>query len=473
MSVPNLSSALALAVQIRAGEVSSTEAVEAALARIAAHQPAVNAFTVVRAEQALTEAARIRPGDPRVMAGVPIAVKDLFTPLTGWRQSQGSALFGDWTPNYDAHVVRRLKAAGCVIVGTTNTPEFGLVATTEPSRFGPTRNPWDLERTAGGSSGGSGAAVAAGMVAAAHGSDGGGSIRIPAACCGLVGLKPARGRISVGPDLGDAYLGTDGVLTHTVADTAAFLDVLAGYEWGDATWAPPPSETHAQAANRPPGPLRIRVVTTPPIDAPVDPVCLDAVRSTADLLSDLGHRLEEGHLPWDAPDGFELFKTLWSVGASLGLAFGALVTGRSPRREDVEAFTWALHTQGERVDAVSFLVTITRLQAIARQVVAEWRHVDLVLTPALAQRPPKIGEIDTVSNDAAATFLQAAQFTPFTPMVNITGQPAISLPLFQGEDGLPVGIQLIGPPAGEGTLLAVASQLEEALPWAQRRPPLF
>ena len=464
--------ALTLAGQVRSGEVSATQAVEASLARIQALQPSINAFTQVRAEQALEAAAQIRAGDARPFAGVPIGIKDLFSPMAGWRQSQGSNLFGDWTPDYDAYVVRRLKQAGCLIVGTTNTPEFGLVATTEPSRFGPTRNPWDLERTAGGSSGGSGAAVAAGMVPVAHGSDGGGSIRIPAACCGLVGLKPSRGRVSPGPDLGDAYLSSDGVLTHTVADTAALLDVMAGYEWGDANWATPPATSFAQAANRQPGRLRIRVVTTPPIDVVVDPTCLEAARQAADLLSDLGHQVEEGRLPWDAPDGLELFKTLWTVGASFGIAFGGLMTGRSPRQEDVEAFTWAMHRQGERVDAVSFLATVTRLQALARQVVAEWEHTDLVLTPALAERPLKLGEIDTSSADASATFYRAAEFTPFTPIVNVTGQPAISLPLFHGEDGLPLGIQLIGAPAGEATLLSVASQLEIASPWADRRPPL-
>lgn len=469
---PNLASVLALADQIRKGEVTATQAVEASLARIQALQPTLNAFTQVRGDQALGVAAQIQTGDPRPFAGVPIVIKDLFSPIAGWRQSQGSALFGDWTPDYDAFVVRRFKRAGCVIVATTNTPEFGLVATTEPSRFGPTRNPWNLERTAGGSSGGSGAAVAAGMVPAAHGSDGGGSIRIPAACCGLVGLKPSRGRISSGPDLGDAFLASDGVLTHSVADTAALLDVMAGYEWGDTNWAPPPNLPFAQAAIGQPGRLRIRLVLTPPIDTSVDPMCVDATHKAADMLSDLGHQVQEGRLPWSAPDGLELFKTLWTVGASFGVAFGGLMTGRSPRQEDVEAFTWAMHSQGERVDAVSFLASVTRLQAIGRQVVAEWEHTDLVLTPALAKRPLTLGEIDTTSSDANTTFYRAAEFTPFTPIVNVTGQPAISLPLFHGDDGLPLGIQLIGAPAGEARLLAVASQLEVASPWADRRPPL-
>ena len=239
-----------LAGLVRAGEVSARELTTASLERIEALDSEINAFTLVDADGALAAADRIGPGDGRPFAGVPIAIKDLGAPVAGMVLSQCSDLFGDFTPDYDAAVVCRLREAGFVIVGKTSSPELGILPVTEPRRFGPTRNPLDQERTPGGSSGGSGAAVAARMVPLAHGSDGGGSIRIPAACCGLVGLKPSRGRISRAPDLGDSYLVTDGVLTSTVADTAALLDVMAGYEPGDATWAPPPAEPFAQSARR-------------------------------------------------------------------------------------------------------------------------------------------------------------------------------------------------------------------------------
>jgi len=252
---------------VRSGEVTARELVEASLARIDEVDERVNAFTLVDREGALATADGISDGDKRPFAGVPVAIKDLATPVAGMVMSQGMELFGDYTPDYDAYVVRRLREAGFVIMGKTSSPELGIVPVTEPRRYGPTRNPWNLDRTPGGSSGGSGAAVAGGMVPIAHGSDGGGSIRIPAACCGLVGLKPSRGRISRGPDLGDAILSTDGMLTRTVEDCARTLDVLAGYEPGDATWAPPPDEPFANAVGRDPGKLRLGLITQPPIKA--------------------------------------------------------------------------------------------------------------------------------------------------------------------------------------------------------------
>src|SRR4051812_9064182 len=242
---------------VRDGEVSARDLVEASLARIEAVDPVLNAYTAVDSEGALAAADLIGPGDERPFAGVPIAIKDLFAPVSGLPMVNGSELLGDYTPDYDYALVRRLREAGFVIVGKSSTPEFGIPPVTEPRRFGPTRNPWDPERTPGGSSGGAGAAVASGTVPVAHGSDGGGSIRIPAACCGLVGLKPARNRISRGPDLGEDFRVTDGVLTRTVGEPAQVLDLLAGYEPGDASAAPPPAEPFADAARREPGRLRV------------------------------------------------------------------------------------------------------------------------------------------------------------------------------------------------------------------------
>src|ERR687883_156848 len=263
--------ALDLAGLVRSGELSARELVAASLERIDAVNPELNAFVDVFHDEALAAAAAIRPGDDRPFAGVPIAVKNNRA-IEGRRLTFGSDFAGDWTAPYDHVVVRRLRAAGFVIVGSTTLPEWGILPWTNTKRFGATRNPWDPARTSGGSSGGSATAVAAGMVPIAHANDGGGSTRIPAACCGLVGLKPQRNRISLSPEIGQSFLAIDGVLTRTVADTAAALDVLAGPEVGDAAWAPPPPEPFAVAARREPGRLRIAVTTQPPIDVPMDPV---------------------------------------------------------------------------------------------------------------------------------------------------------------------------------------------------------
>ena len=276
-----------LAGLVRSGELTARELVETSLERIEALNPALNAVILVDAERALAAADGVGRGDPRPFAGVPIALKD-ETPAEGLRLTFGSRVWGDFVPGHDSHLVRRLKGAGFIPVGRTNMPELGIMPVTEPARYGPTRNPWDTDRTPGGSSGGSGSAVASGMVPLAHGADGGGSIRIPAACCGLVGLKPARGRVSLGPDMGDHWLIAHGVLTRTVAETAALLDVLAGYEAGDANWAPPPAESFASAAARPPEPLRVGLLMTPPVAAPLDPICERAARDAAELLGELG-----------------------------------------------------------------------------------------------------------------------------------------------------------------------------------------
>lgn len=462
--------AVELADLIRTGQVHSRELVEATLSRIAASAD-VNAFTYVDAEGALAAAEAIAPGDARPFAGVPIAIKELQA-VAGQPFTMGSRLFGAYRAERDAYLVRRLKAAGFVLVGRTNAPEFGIVPVTEPTRFGATRNPWNLGRTPGGSSGGAAAAVAAGILPVAQGSDGGGSLRIPAACCGLVGLKLSRGRVSAGPDAGDSALSIAGALTRTVADAAALLDVLAGYEVGDATWAPPPSEPFAVTAARPPRPLRIAFTTTSPLAAPVDPDCADAAREAARLLASLGHEVEEATpTPWQMPGLVADFGALWAAAVAVGVRAGARLAQRAPRSEDVEPLTWWFYEQGVSLSAPAMLEANARLQAYSRALIAFWSTYDVLLTPALGQRPLAIGALDTRAADPEAEWRKAANFTPFTPIFNVTGQPAISVPLFQGADGLPMGIQLAGPPLGEGLLLALAAQLEAALPWADRRPP--
>ena len=463
--------ALELASAVRSGELSASAVVEAALERIQERDSAIGAFTSVHAEAALAEAEGIEPGDPRPFAGVPIAIKDLSAAIAGRPLTQGSDLFGDYTPDRDAFVVSRLKRAGFVIVGQTSTPEMGILPVTEPRRFGPTRNPWDTARTPGGSSGGSAAAVAAGMVPLAHGSDGGGSIRIPAACCGLFGLKPSRGRISRGPVFGDSILATDGVLTRTVADTAAVLDLLSGYEPGDATWAPPPDESLAERASREPPPLRVGVVEMPPLEAEVDPVSLGAVRDAGELLQSLGHEVEDATPPWGGGVIYPEFKKLWAAQISVGVAFGAQIAGREPRAEDVEPLTWDQYERARDLPAVDYVVAVTVLQAYARAIVEFGLGYDVLMTPALAQRPVAIGGIDGCGEDPAGEFDKSARFTPYTAIANITGLPAMSVPLYQGEDGLPLAVHAIGRPLAEGTLLSLAAQLERVRPWADRRPP--
>jgi len=464
-----------LAGMVRAGEVSSRELVEISLARIEELNPQLNAFVEVDPERALAVADEVGAGDERPFAGVPIAIKNNRA-LQGWRYTNGCSLMQDFIAPYDHSVVRRLKQAGFVIVGTTTLPEYGILPVSEARIFGPTRNPWDLERTPGGSSGGAAAAVASGMVPVAHGNDGGGSIRIPAACCGLVGLKPARGRISAAPDMGDSSLGIDGVLTRTVADTAAVLDVLAGYEPGDATWAPPPAEPFALSAADRPARMRIAATTLPPTaDAVVDPLCARAVQDAAGLLRSLGHEVEEVDPPWQVEGLAEMFGAAFSIHVALSIAYSGVVAGRGAgeiAEKDMEPMSWAIYSMVGGLNAVEGMGVAVQLQAFARRLVSFLAPYDALLTPALAERPLPLGTLDTGAPDPMSTFTRSGLFTPFTPVFNASGQPGISLPLFHGEDGLPLGVQLVGRPAGEATLLGLAAQLEEALPWNDRRPPV-
>ncbi|MFI4993873.1 MAG: amidase [Solirubrobacterales bacterium] len=465
-----------LAGMVRAGELSSRELVEVSLERIEELNPQLNAFVEVDAERALAAADQVSSADERPFAGVPIAIKNNRA-VQGLRLTLGCSLMKDNVARYDHNVTRRLRAAGFVIVGTTTLPEYGILPVSEARLFGPTRNPWDLDRTPGGSSGGAAAAVAAGMVPVAHGNDGGGSLRIPAACCGLVGLKPARGRISPAPERGEGPLDIDGVLTHTVGDTAAILDVLAGYETGDANWAPPPSEPFAAAAAMTGGPggrpLRIAMTTLPPVpDATVDPLAERAVADAAELLRSLGHEVEEVELPWRTDGVRELFGVVFGIQLALSMAASGIVAGREPTPEDMEPMSWAIFSLARGLNAVQGAGAATQLQRFSRRLAAFLDPYDALLTPALAERPLPIGTLDTAAPDPMSTFTRSSYFTPFTASFNAGGQPGISLPLFHGEDGLPLGVQLVGRPAGEAALLALAAQLEEARPWADRRPPV-
>jgi amidase len=459
-----------LAGLIRRGEISSRELVETSVRRIEALDPELGAFIDVDGERAIEHAAGVGVDDPRPFAGVPIAIKN-NRGILGWRLTYGCDLMRDFISPADHNVVRRFKEAGFVIVGTTNLPEYGILPVSEPRHL-ISRNPWDTGRTPGGSSGGSGAAVAAGLVPVAHGNDGGGSTRIPAACCGLVGLKPQRGRISLGPELGDQPLVTDGVLTRTVAETAELLDVLGGYEVGDATWAPEPDEPFATSMRRDPGRLKVGLALNPPLpDAEVDPAHLDAARETGRLLEGLGHHVEDFAPPWTAPELLPLFSVEFTTAIALSVAYSAVVAQREPRPEDMQRLSWAIFERCQQHTALEFAAAHAQLQLAMRRLIRELDRYDVVVTPGLAQPPLPIGALDADAEDPWATFAASGRFTPFTAICNATGQPALMLPLFHGET-LPIGVHLIGRPAREDVLLQVGAQLEAARPWHDRRPPI-
>jgi amidase len=311
------------------------------------------------------------------------------------------------------------------------------------------------------------------MVPIAHGNDGGGSTRIPAACCGLVGLKAARGRVSVGPEAGDSFLVNDGVLSRSVADTAAVLDVLAGYELGDASWAPPPAEPFAEGARRAPAQLRVGLALNPPLEgAEIDPVCEQAARDAAALLESLGHQVEEITPPWSNLNLLPDFTRAFGPMVSMVTAIGGRLRGRDPTEEDVEPLTWLLWERARTQDTITFLTAEGRLQSVARSIVSFLAPYDIVVTPALARRPVLIGEIDGLGPDPWGNYQRSGHFTPFTAIANVTGQPAVALPLYHGEDGLPLAVHLVGRPAREDILLSLATQIEQALPWAERVAPL-
>jgi amidase len=462
-----------LAGLVRTGEVSARELVQESLDRIEALNPQLNAFVDVFAEEALAAADAVRPGDERPLAGVPIAIKN-NTPVAGKRLTFASNFFGDFVAPFDAALVQRLRdRGGAIVVGTTTLPELGIQPATETRRFGATRNPWDTDRTPGGSSGGSAAAVASGMVALAHANDGGGSTRIPAACCGLVGLKPQRGRISMAPAVGEQFLGCEGVLTRTTRETALALDLLHGPELGDASWAPPPERTYAEAAGEEPRRLRIGLAITPPLpDVEPAPENAAAAREAAKLLEQLGHTVEEIDPPFRDAGMFHAFTAVFGPMVCSQALLAQMATGRDPTEDDFERLTMWLWETCKGIGATAAYGALAQIQAAGRHIVAWSAPYDVVLTPGLAEAPLTIGTLDPDHEDPQGQFRRAGQFTPYTAGLNISGQPAIAVPLLQSDDGLPLAVQLIGRPNTEGELLALSAQLEAARPWADRRPPV-
>lgn len=457
---------------VQRGEATPAELVAAAVERVQRLNPALNAVIHERFERALDEARRVR-ADDGPFAGVPIVVKDYGCAIEGEPLCRGTAVLRDagYRAPHDDAITRRFRRAGFVIIGRTNTPELATTITTEPAAFGPTRNPWSLEHSTGGSSGGSAAAVASGMVPLGHGGDGGGSIRIPASECGLVGLKPSRGRISNAPDAGEGWAGwsVEGVLTRTVRDTAAAVELLTGYEPGDPAAAPPWPRPLPLEVGADPGRLRIGVLDHPlGPGAEGHPECARAARRAADRLADLGHEVEEA---WPAALADAEFNRRYVTVVASHLAQEveqlAGLLGRSIEPGELEESNEQLAGIGRSVTATAYLDAMGALQLWSRRVLSWWhddddrRGFDLLLTPTLAEPPPPLGHL---SGPEAGTRLR--RLLQFTSQFNVTGQPAISLPLHVSDDGLPIGVQLVAAAHREDVLVRVASQLEAAMPWA-------
>ena len=456
---------------VRRGQLTAVELVDAAIARIEAVNPRLNAVVTPLYERAREEARRPLPASP--LAGVPFLLKDLGAALAGTRQTRGSRAFRDHVSDADTELARRHRRAGLIVLGKTNTPEFGNHSTTEPALFGPTRNPWDLERTAGGSSGGSAAAVASGMVPAAHGNDGAGSIRIPSSCCGLFGLKPTRGRNSWAP-AGDAMAGiaVEHALTRSVRDSAAILDATSGPVPGDPYLAPPPSRPFLAEVGADPGRLRIAWSAKPPIDVPVHPDCVRAARETAELFASLGHDVEEAAPGFDGEVLLEPFVRIWAIANLSEYREASRALGRKPKRSDLEVTTWELVDFARRFDAVDLLDALAALAKATRAIAPFFERYAAWVTPTLAQPPLPLGVLNVSCGGAAEWWRFDCAFNPWNPIANMTGQPAMSVPLTWTSDGLPVGTLVFGRFGDEATLFRLAGQLEAARPWADRLPPV-
>jgi amidase len=407
------------------------------------------------------------------LRGVPFLVKDLGAGMAGVPATKGSRALREYRPAEDSPLVRRYRAAGLVIVGRTSTPEFGNHSTTEPELFGPARSPWDLSRTTGGSSGGSAAAVAARMVAAAHASDGAGSIRIPASCCGTFGLKPSRGRVSrapVGEEIGGLLV--EHAVTRTVRDSAALLDIEAGRNPGDPYWLPTPDRPFLDDVGRDPGRLRIGWTATPTLDVAVDEVCVTAVRDTADLLGSLGHDVDEAAPDFDAEVLVGPLVTVWAVGNLAQASFCERHLGRPLRPDELEITTWELVEYGRTRTALDLTEAVEAMGDAARSIAPFFERYDAWLTPTLARRPEPLGVLNRSQGGAVEYWRFDCSFNPWNPVANITGHPAMSVPLHWTDDGLPIGTLLTGRYGDEATLFRLAGQLESARPWSDRLPPV-
>ncbi len=481
-----------LAELIRKGEVTSAELVEEAISRIEALNPQLNAVVHKMYDVGRAASKGDIPDGP--FKGVPFLLKNLLAAYAGAPLSHGSRFFKDYVPDHDSEIVKRYKAAGLITLGKTNAPEFGITPFTEPELYGPTNNPWDLTRTTGGSSGGAGAAVASRIVPMAHGGDGGGSIRIPASCCGIFGLKPTRGRNPGSLDF-EIWQGVvcEHVLTRTVRDSAAMLDATAGTTVGALYHLAPHERPFLDEVGKPPGKLRIAYSSYPLMGNEVHADCEKGLAAAVSLCESLGHEMIE-----DYPkiDGFSLakaFLTMLCAEIRADIEEGEVLLSRRATSKDYEAGTWALALMGKKIAGSDLILALRHLERVARQVGHFFTQYDMYMTPTLSTLPVKTGELQLQGFEAVAvgilgslnagglleTFkmLDSAakgvyDFIPYTPVFNVTGHPAMSVPLHWNDDDLPVGIHVVGQYGGEGAMFRLASQLEEAQPWADRVPPI-
>jgi amidase len=467
--------ATAQADLVRSGEVTPQELVEGAIERIEALNGELNAVI-----HPLFEEARATEPAAGPFEGVPFVVKDLVCAVKDTPHHEGMRFLRDqgFRADADSWLAARFRAAGFVFVGKTNTPELGILPTTEPEAYGPTRNPWNVGHSPGGSSGGSGAAVASGMVPVGHANDGGGSIRIPASCCGLVGLKATRARVSMAP-LGDFVggLATELVVSRSVRDTAAVLEFVSeGAPPGEPYFAPAKRRPYTEEVGADPGKLRIGLMTAlPGGEGTAHPDCVAAAEAAARGLEGLGHTVEVAHPgALDDPAYIPQFLVRWTAGVAAGLDFWGMRTGKPVTQDDVEPLTWALAEQGWSNSAAAFVSALGYAQIVARAVMTRWQEYDLLLTPTMGLPPAQLGTIGNGrEGDPLAPIERAVPYAAFTAGFNATGQPAISLPLHRSEAGLPIGVQLVADMGREDLLLRVAAQLEEAVPWTERRPPVY
>ena len=464
---------LGLAQLVRSREVSAEELLRAALEALERVNPRLNAVIGTLEAEAQAALARGLPEGP--FTGVPFLIKDLVLHAANVPCEMGSRLARGVVFPEDTSLMARFRKAGVVTFGRTNAPEFGFNASTEPVSRGPTRNPWNLEHSPGGSSGGSAASVLAGIVPLAHANDGGGSIRIPAANCGLFGLKPTRGRTPLGPDTGEALngLGIEHVISRSVRDSAAMLDATQGGDVGDPYQIAPPARPYLEEVGREPGRLRIALCRTPASGVPVSPECSAAVEDVARLCESLGHEVVEAAPRYDVAQFDHANGVIWSTNLVLFAEGVSQAMGCPVGEETLEATTWACVQYGRTLKALDVHLALAALNQVSRAVGRFFVEHDVLLTPALAQPPPKLGVLDANARMSAQEWLKRIfTLSPFTALFNATGQPAMSVPLHWSAQGLPIGAQFAGRWGDEATLFRLAGQLERARPWASRRPPV-
>jgi amidase len=484
---------LGLAELVRTKEVTAAELLDEAITRIDRVNPRINAIVYKLYERARKQVAEGVPDGP--FAGVPFLIKDLLCALTGEPLQCGSRMYRDYRPTENSELVNRYLATGAVIAGKTNTPELGLTPVTEPVAFGPARNPWDTSRTTGGSSGGSGAAVAARIVPMAGGGDGGGSIRIPSSACGIFGLKPSRGRTPTGPFESEGWAGfaVEHVLTRSVRDSATMLDAVSGDYPGDFHGLPKPASPFADEVGKDPGKLRIAMATKPLLPSNVHPDCIKAVRDTAELLTELGHEVIEADPVFDGRAFSMAFLTIIAGQTSAGIRKAEKLTGRSAGRDDFEQRTWLTAQLGDAFRAGEYVTALGEVHAMAREIHRFTGDYDVILNPTLAMPPQPHGFLDAKGPLAilesilvrlpvakllkdGPVFEQTAAdvfgFIPWTPVYNATGQPSMSVPLHWNDAGLPIGSMFTSKLRDEATLFRLAAQLEQARPWADKKPPV-